>query len=119
MCCLDGKHIGGMFQVCRHEKIKQMKTETLTTRVTVYIYIEREFPCTLFGLQGYCAKVVAFKTLSNYQCDRNVINSMTDECSQRQYGRSVYRHCKDEFIHSQSGNASFILQVCNVRLISK
>lgn len=32
---------------------------------------------------------------------------MTDECSQRQYGRSVYRHCKDKFVHSESGNAFY------------
>lgn len=34
-------------------------------------------------------------------------NSMTNERSQRQYGRSVNMHCKDESIHSESGNASF------------
>lgn len=69
--------------------------------------IYSKFPCTLFGLQGYCAKLVEFKTSRNNQCERNVTDTMTDECWQRQYGRSVYRHCKDEFIHSELHNTLF------------
>lgn len=36
---------------------------------------------------------------------------MTDECSQRRYGRSVNRHREDEFIHSKYGGALFV-EVC-------
>lgn len=55
---LDGKLISGMFQVCRDAHNENRNTNDSCGT-------DKTFPCTLFGLQGYCAKVVAFKTLSN------------------------------------------------------
>lgn len=53
MCCLDVKLIAGMFQKCAG---MGPEWKTVRKKTNIQFTESLKFPCTLFGLQGYCAK---------------------------------------------------------------
>lgn len=101
------------------------KQKTFTVQSELQ-HVEKSYTMhTVWFTRLLCKKCVFLKTLSDYQCDRNVTDSMTNECSQRQYGFWLfYRHWREslyilDLLHFTALDLHIILQIISFEVSSK